>query len=326
MLEPYSSVRARWLAAAKTSDATKVSLVALQPAILDEVRRGNFIPPKWVDVPIEVKGLGTAFVAVMADALRIGVPGDFVRVCVSAKTSQALADILGYERTTPKLDDAAYHFAEHKLEPIFVQDAQQHARSDMGAMETHSASITSKLVQLGAHEGELVRGVGKGWEASRLVTKTQAVNYGYPTQKPAGLDGKRPWPAATALGARVWQPTANKHDRSHVDGSQTEVGALRDVRVVDAQGVESTRQLAALAADSKLWPFVSHEGPLSMHDPWLPVCQPLDAGGSCPPGGTGGTPPPKPEPAGIGWLLRVFPFAAATSTLAFLVMRWERRA
>lgn len=314
VFEPWSSVRARWLKAAGVADPAKLNVASdlIQQSILDEVRRGNVLPIKWREVPIVV-GDVTAWISVSRDALRVGVPGDSVRVSVTALTAQHVADMLGVLLATPKIDDAAWAAADVRLEPVFVQDSQQRARFDLAAMEIHSTTIDHRMATAGAGEGDLVRGVGKGWDMSKLIGPGNAVNYGFPTSKPTGAGGRAPWPAATKLGARVWQPPGNKHNRKHADYSQTLTLVERAARIEGPSG-ESAADVVALASDASTAALVSHEGPVPMRDPWIEPCAPLDAGGGCPDVGTGGPPPVLPTGGGGGlgaFLRRVLPIGVA---------------
>lgn len=315
MLEPWSSVRETWRKDAGGAPSSALSVAKLQGRILDEVKRGNFLPLSWADVPIAVPGLGVARVLVLADALRIGTPDDNVRINVSARTAQKIADWLGFCLTTPKVDDAAWHFADRQIEPVFVQDAKQQERLDVEAMELHSKKIDERAAGMG--EGALLRGVGKAWGASKFLTAQKAMNYGYPTTAPIGPGGKRPWSAVTKLGARVHQAPGYAHNYDHAGASQTMVGMFPLVHVTldDAPGAELELSAVEVAAHKKLWPLLSHEGPLSLHSPWLPICEPLSAegGGACAAGAE--PPPPEPPSPRWAWLKRWIPFLGATGAI-----------
>lgn len=121
---------------------------ARETAILNAVSSGLFVPIEWVDVPItaEIEGkLVRSVVRVSRDVLSVGEKDDFVRVCASARTAQAIANELGFLLPTTQICDHIFRFASTHgvlLEPCTQPAAPVDRRSaglsplmnDTGAM------------------------------------------------------------------------------------------------------------------------------------------------------------------------------------------------
>jgi hypothetical protein len=272
------------------------------------IRQGDFIVPTFQ--PIVLTGAGhTAQIMVGNDALRVGAPGDSVRVIVTPEIAQAISDLMGWYGVTAKVDDAialqSDRFIDFAETIGGTQDPNGQPYSDTAHMVEHSAKLDELT------DGETWQIVGGGWKewinSPRLLLpqtltygKQGAINYGYFSTGPSGAGGKNPWPSATAPSLRVWQPPGGVHDVHHVDVSQKyrPLGPLAWVEgPLHPDG--AWYDLADLSLHPILWPLLNHDGPQPMRHPWLPKCSPIDEGGSCPgiPGPTGGggdddTPPP----------------------------------
>lgn len=140
-------------------------------------------------------------VSVMEDALRV----DGVRVAVSARTAQIVADALGARLSTPQLEDAIYRCAGDRVHP-----------RPMDVVRATALDWSRQIDDLRTFggTGRIVATVGKAWVESSLARPDRAANYGFHT--PTGG-----YPPATPGGCRVWQPESNAHNLDHVDYSQT---------------------------------------------------------------------------------------------------------
>lgn len=150
---------------------------------------------QWAALPPDSR------VSIMADALRV----DGVRVTVSARTAQVVADALGARFSTPQLEDAIYRCAGNRVHPrpmdVVRATAQDWSRQ-IDDLRTPGLA------------GLIVATVGKAWVESSLARTDRAANYGFHT-----LTGG--YPSATPGGCRVWQPESNAHNLDHSDYSQT---------------------------------------------------------------------------------------------------------
>lgn len=155
-------------------------------------------------VPIKT---GPLVLNVFADALKV----DGVRVNVSAREAQLVADELDALLTTPKIEDLIYESAEVRV-PAFPGSPESRTAAQ------HSADIDAALASLKIVGVKLVATVGKSWVLSNMATRTRAVNYGW--HDPSAKHD----PDSPRLGAakvRVWQPAADAHNLDHRDYSQT---------------------------------------------------------------------------------------------------------
>lgn len=288
-------------------------MAANQPLVLDAIRTGDFISPKFAPVTVAhptIPDLTMTF-EVMTAPLRIGKPGDSVYVTVSHRTEQALADLLGLSVLTPKLSDEVDRAADRRVEP------QKWLKTE-GAPDTIDAMVADSNALdavIGAESpSKLISGGWKDWvNGRRLVTeKGRGLNYGGYTSSPATPQGKPgPKPSVTRRGRNVYQEPGGFHDVEHSDESQKFRGMKRIVQMSvgpPGHAIVSAQTIDNIALNPTLWPLASHEGPVLMRHPWLERCFSLDEGGGCniPPGGGdpggrmpgGGVPPAVPGGGG----------------------------
>ena len=269
-------------------------MVGNQDWILDQVRAGNFVAPEFrsLSLPHPTDPLVVGGVRVMADALHLGEPGDSMRVTVSHRTAQAIADLLGLRLMTTRVADARDKASVPKIEPQFL--ATEGAPSDVTHMVMHS-----KAIDAAAGKSPLTIGTpGKLWINSKRLSnpagerfgKQTAINYGGYTKgqaTPQGTAGPRPAVGGIAGTRNVWQQPGGAHDVDHVDESQTFLAMQPEMLVT--WGEDSQFWNADdVALHDQLWPILSNEGPVSMRHPWLARCMSLADGGDCFIGGGGG--------------------------------------
>lgn len=225
-----------------------------EQAILEAVRDGLALPTEWCDVPTS-HGEHAGMLRVGADVLRVGEPGDFVRVSLSARTAQRVCDLCGWTLPTTRICDLLWK-AARKVEPA-LQPATGSERllrgysadmSDTEAMARHSEDVT----RLAGPEPGLFENAGKHWVLSNSLLKRagRAANYG--------------WFTATAPyfgpgGLPMWQTLGLFHNLDHVDYSQT-LRPVTEYMLVDGE----KRPVREVASDPELWRLVSHEGPLKL--------------------------------------------------------------
>jgi N-acetyl-anhydromuramyl-L-alanine amidase AmpD len=214
--------------------------------LIAAIKQGNYMPPAWF--PIERSWnnkRATLFVA--SDALMIGTENG-VRIALSARASQAVADALGCFLPTTEIADLIYRHAQVRISP----QTQGPPKYDYVHMHRTTRMIDHHLAIEKARAGRcgLIDNVGKHWVLTNSYARhpTKAANYGW-HDKAA--------PFVSASGLHVLQPLSFAHDVAHVDYSQT----LRLVRpVVFVDGTEVA--LTAAGANPDTWGIVSSEGPL----------------------------------------------------------------
>lgn len=174
---------------------------------------------------------------VFGDALKV----NGIRVAVSAREAQEVADVLDALLTTPKIEDLIWMHADVRIEPHPGDVVKKRAVD-------HSREIDHDL---GERAG-LLATVGKSWVLSNKLKDTVAANYGW-----HGSAAK--YPSQTIPGIKVWQPLGFAHNAEHRDYSQT----LRLVRrSCEVNGKPA--DLRDVLRDPTLAVHLSHEGPLRL--------------------------------------------------------------
>jgi len=205
----------------------------------------------WVELVHEEDGR-VLKLFVMEDALKI----DGVRVNVSARSEQRLADMFDASLPTAKVADMMYAHAVRKILP-----SPTSISSTVSAMKAHSERIDSMLLQ-GESSG-LLSPVGKHWilDKSLREGKTTACNYGWHFRGTTfkGIRGYRPVSNVCDYDVSVIQQNATAHDSAHSDYSQT-CQLVCQTCWVDGE----TKRFSDILRDPNLAKLVSHTGPLSI--------------------------------------------------------------
>ena len=258
-----------------------------QERVIDAVRAGHYVQPEFRSVHIKhpKDPLLTASVQMMSDALHLGEPGDSVRVTVSHRTAQAIADLLDLRMPTQWLADRNDDAAVERRDPQ-VWLKTEGATSDVRTMELDSDAIT----EVCGKSCTWISGPWKIWINSprlmqpqaELFGKNTAINYGgWSKLAPSASTGKR----------NVYQSPGGRHPIDHVDESQ-KFWAVDDLVLItwgkEGEDITDLMSLDQVAQHPDLWPLVSHTGPILMRHPWIPPCVSLEEGGSCPGGFSGG--------------------------------------
>ncbi|EYF01390.1 hypothetical protein [Chondromyces apiculatus] len=213
-----------------------------EDAILQAVRDARTTQTTWVEVVSKHKE-HELVLFVSADALRVGDEQGSVRVSVSARTAQRIADLLGCVLPTTKVCDLIWEQAAVKLKPCIQKPD--------GAMGYTSRMIQHHTKVEAAYAGRqgLIENVGKHWVLTNRLAGTRNVsaNYGWYDEA-----------APRKFGAhKMWQTLGLAHNLDHVDYSQV----MRLVqRCCLVNGEE--RDLTEVMVDRTLAPLVSSEGPL----------------------------------------------------------------
>lgn len=220
--------------------------IATEPATYQFVGDPRTMKP-WamsqVDVLQAVKDGGAEFefvplpgapgVYVTRDAVKIG----GVRVPVTARTTQAVADFLGVSPTTALVEDMIHEAAGARVEP---PTAHPDIMLSDDAVRGFSASIDKQVQQAGyGNVSGIISSVGKSWVLDNAEQNTpgRAVNYGL-----IRADG--PYKSVTGK-FKLWQQPGWVHNPDHWDYSQT----LRLCRTDPGVDLPSTGRLRV----TKLW-------------------------------------------------------------------------
>ena len=229
-------------------------IVDREKYIMDKVLAGTF-EAVWTEVEHTVSGKVGRFM-VMEDALKI----DGVRVNVSAKLQQQLADVFDASLMTAQIADLVYAKAIRRIDP-----APMPISTSVASMTKHSSNVDARLRALPVTEG-LVADPGKHWILDKKLEQLpgRACNYGwhFTGSSYQGINGFAVASKINTLNnkpIKVIQPNATAHDALHSDYSQI-CQLVSQTCWVD--GVE--KRFFELLTDPALSALVSHQGPLKV--------------------------------------------------------------
>jgi len=186
---------------------------------------------------------------VFRDALKI----DGVRILVSARLAQQIADMLDCSLLTPKLADLLFEQRSVTLKPL----PRQPVVADTKTMIAQSQRIDDAISAAGGDTGGIIQSVGKHWVLVNKIKGTaKAANYGWHFEG-SSFGGQKFEPTVSLPGVRLIQGVGTRHDASHVDYSQNLVLVSNEVEV-DGQ----TMSLRDVLQDPEYAGLASHEGVL----------------------------------------------------------------
>jgi hypothetical protein len=234
---------------APTGSELMRSIAHLGPAereqvVLDQIRSGNVPDHLRRGRTIELEHDGhRAQVEVMPDYLAVGSNEDFVRIPMTPRTAQALADQTGAVLPTRKVVDAVWEQADVRLDPRPMR--QERERTSTFA--EHDAMIRAQLARNETEPGALIAG-----------HKKDVVNTRRLTQRPdhVAIYG---WHLANG---KPIQGLSTVHHGSYVDYSH-------GVRLMSGRMTVDGRSMTAaeVLADPNLAGLLSHEGTMSERIP-----------------------------------------------------------
>lgn len=264
---------------------------AREAAILGAYNAGFTRSSTWSTIRSTAAG-HTLDLDVMDDCLAVGDDTDWIRVSMSPRTQQAIADgwpSPGVYLCTSKIADLIAINAVVRIAPQIMS-----ARKDIGTdhmSETWVMAEYQKQIEA-ARQGRLglLSDAGKFWVASpRLGSAASpakladgqlaSANYGFfvldasgnlaprgPVGSHVGTGGWSHGPGGLA----VWQNVGLAHNLDHADYSQT-------CRLVGRRAVldgTTDVDLQTIASDPALCALVSDEGPVTLRIPAIPAGQP----------------------------------------------------
>lgn len=242
--------------------------------ILGAVRSGA-VEASWSNLQSEHKG-HHLIIGVMRDAMKFNeVPAmtwdrkvldpnkklDGVRLGVTAKEMQQIADLMYCMLPTPKVLDLVWEAAGKtgtQLESVVNVKGTIVAMSNIH--DCHEA-VEAAIAKAGGDRGGFIESVAKYWVLSnRLINGkfgvNQAVNYAWFTRQ----KGNGPGVTGTV---NVWQTVGAAHDSSHQDPSQGVRLMYRTAKLLRAGATDWVEvDLWDIAGDPELAPLISHEGVL----------------------------------------------------------------
>ena len=221
---------------------------------LQAIYDGNVVVD-WSTITIQYKDY-KAELRVSSDALKIGEPGDSIRICVSATLQQQIADWFECILPTPKISDIIWQESAIRLMPHpQIPDAKMGYTS---RMVKHSNAIDTELIAKKFVQGDLVSTVGKDWVLVKklLVQNSLAANYGWHFSG-SNFQGIKGESTVSIPGGRLIQGVGTAHNILHEDYSQICRLVFRRCTINGEQ-----HELSDILSNPELAPLISHEGPL----------------------------------------------------------------
>lgn len=217
----------------------KTSLAKWEAAALELARQGSTVAWPMVALKLEADG-HTATLKVASDYFAIGTPEDFVRLPLTPRTAQTIANLSGELLPTPKLVSDIHKQASVQLTPSPM--------SNRGANLEDYAAHSAKIETLRASRVGLVSGTKKDVVISNLAKAGKVLIYGWF------------WPEGVKPGggfSNPIQPRSNVHGDFYVDYSHG-IRFVSPVMTVDGEDMMTE----AVLRDPKLSKLVSDEGPV----------------------------------------------------------------
>lgn len=225
-----------------------------EAAIFEAVQSGR-ADVVWKPIKSQYKNWEGIFY-VFSDALKI----DGIRVNITAKTQQKIADFWGYSLLTAKLADLIFAQAD-----VIVKPFPRKITATTKAMIEHSSDIEKAV----AGRTGLISTVGKHWildvALARPRMANQAINYGWHFKGGLpGIKGEIPAARDVVPGVRVIQGRGMHHNYIHSDYSQTCILVARECEingtVMDLHEVLNHPDMAFLASHSGPLPILRQPG------------------------------------------------------------------
>lgn len=169
------------------------------------------------------------------DALKL----DGVRVPVTARLAQAIADQRGFTLPTPKMVDLAHAAAGKTLRAIPLPISSSVATTEKYSLRLDAAAGPEKFV----------RTTGKDWVIHPRMSSRVAINYGMHDVAAPYWNDQRTW--------RVWQPEGGTHSPEHQDYSQLLTAYSRIVQFHDGTWMD----VEDVLTDEERWRALSYVKP-----------------------------------------------------------------
>lgn len=227
----------------------------------ESIPRDDMIVERWRElaytfVEVEVRSAAHTLVySVFADGARI----DGVRISVTARCAQMVADKIAGQMLTPKMEDDLYGSSDYRL-PFMFEDVNTMGTNRV--MIEHSGKMDQVLVTMGySFQGPaalVAGGAAKSWNLMNTLKYPKALNYGFfgPRAPHLSVTGKY----------RVIQQPGTAHDIAHYDYSQ-ELRLAHRLCLLD--GLQ--KDIRDVMKDPATAPLLSTEGPMTvLRQPGVP--------------------------------------------------------
>lgn len=233
---------------------------------------------EWEYVVSDVSG-SKLYVAVLRDAMKFdGMPAlnwrrqpvagstdvfNGVRLPATPTELQQIADMIGAMLLTPRIIDLIWLQAGLKFNANInngINGAGFKVVAEMNVTDVHKMIEADVAALGGDDDSKIVECVGKYWclvnglgtdSDKKLYGTDTACNYGWCSSQGSG-------PGVTP-GVLCFQRPGFKHNRDHIDPSQTIRLMFRQARLVEGNGSERYIDLHDVAADPALAPHIAYD-------------------------------------------------------------------
>ena len=224
------------------------SSTAWEQAALDLAREGSLTPWPFVDVTL-TDGADTLVLSVQSDVLAIGSLEDHVRLPLTTRYAQSIANLNGSLLPTPWIEYAIWRSATVKLDPIAMVPNQY---ANLEQYAAHSRIVDEQLGARGVAPGSvLVSGQNKGVVVANFYKPGKVLLFGWYrahlTDPKTGRLTDQPAPDVFddgklmgAVNRQPIQPKSNVHDEGYVDYSQV-CRLIAPICTVNGQQMETVQ-------------------------------------------------------------------------------------
>jgi len=221
-------------------------VTAWEAAALDLAKSNQSL--SWPTTTLHLSsGPHTAELEVQNDYFAIGEPDDFLRLPLTPKKAQQVANLGGWLLPTPKIAYEIWKQAAVKLKPIFLRNKY----INLTQYAEHDQAIRGQLAALGNPEG-LVTSHKKDVVVSNIYKPKTVLIYGWwwPVKPPGG---------GGIYSSQPIQGRSNVHDDGYADYSH-------GIRLVSGEMLVDGKQMRTedVYRDKELSRLVSDEGPLRL--------------------------------------------------------------
>lgn len=228
---------------------------AWERAAVDMVRSGSGLVD-WPWAPLRLSdGVNTVDLRVRSDYLAVGTPEDYVRLPLTPRAAQEIANLRGSTLPTPWLDYQIWKAAPVKLDRRAMAPNRG---ANLAQYADHSRLIDAQIAEQGGANGRLVAGHKKDVVVSRLLRPGKVIIHGWYHPRTDVFDDRRAWNDPSP-DKQPQQALSDAHGADYVDYSH-------GIREVDENVLVNgtPRRIDDALRDPAIAKLLSHEGPLTV--------------------------------------------------------------
>jgi hypothetical protein len=235
------------------------SYLTWEKAAIELAQAGDVPPLGFTTLQLSSPG-HSATLDISNDYFQVGTAADPLRLPLTPKSAQTIANIYGYLLPTPKLVYESWKQAPVKLCPISsyaMKPPQSNSGASLVQYASHNAAVQQQLSLLPPEaRSSLISGQKKDVVISKLLKPGKVIIYGWFHNDDRPL--KETYQSMLDGTSQPIQPRSDAHGDFYVDYSHG-IRFVSPLMIVD--GVQ--RRTEDVLGDPSLAPLASDEGPLS---------------------------------------------------------------